>query len=222
PQLDRADRRALSEQRNAQRRAMAKPPRIGAAFGELRRLSLEVGHVNSALFKHRAFDDGATPARSHQTYVYGNCAMMGHDSQSVPLTFEEGGAVSATEACRTLDHVVQHGLKVARRRADDPQNLRRRRLLFLRLNQLAVARLEFPQRLGLTLRGLGHALLQIADLGVVLGRLTGPKGLGFPGLRGLWTPAHWPPLASYESAGDTLGEPVSQGKRTHRLNVGST
>src|SRR5262249_44695168 len=130
---------------------MAEPPRIGAAFGELHRLSLEVGHVNSALFKHRASDDGTPPARSHQTYLYGNCAMMGHDTQGVPIKFEEGCTVSATEACRTLDHAVQHGLKVARRRADDPQNLRRRRLLLKRLKQLAVACLELTQRLRLAL-----------------------------------------------------------------------
>src|SRR5262245_48995246 len=60
-----------------------------------------------------------------------------------------------------------------------------------------------------------QALLQIADPGtVVLGRPTGNRGLGFLGLRGLWIPAHRPPLASYDSARARLGEPVSQGKGT--------
>jgi hypothetical protein len=36
-------------------------------------------------------------------------------------------------------------------------------------------------------------------------------GLGF-GLRRLWTPAHRPPLASSESAGDRLGERARLGK----------
>jgi len=100
--------------------------------------------VDRLPIKYRTSDDGTPPARSHQTYVYGNGAMMGHDTQGLPIKLEEGRAVSATEARRTLDHVVQHGLKVARRRADDPQNLRRRRLLLKRLNQLAVTCLELP------------------------------------------------------------------------------
>jgi hypothetical protein len=58
-----------------------------------------------------------------------------------------------------------------------------------------------------------QALLQVAESGVVLGRLAGNRGLAFLGLPGLWTPAHAPPLASYESAGDRLGECAAIGKR---------
>src|SRR4030095_1437847 len=56
-------------------------------------------------------------------------------------------------------------------------------------------------------------LLKVAPPGAVaLGRRAGYTRLGFLGLRGLWTPAHRPPLASYESAGDRLGEGVHMGK----------
>src|SRR5215470_10908015 len=58
-------------------------------------------------------------------------------------------------------------------------------------------------------------LLQVAHpSAIVLERLAGNWGLGFLGLRGPWTPAHGPPFTTDESAGDTLGEPVSQGKGT--------
>src|SRR5262249_263505 len=72
----------------------------------------------------------------------------------------------------------------------------------------------------LALEHLRQPLLQVADLcAVVLGRLTGNRGLAFLGLGGLWTPAHRPPLTTYESAGGTLGEPVSQGKGTANRNL---
>src|SRR5215510_5964483 len=62
---------------------------------------------------------------------------------------------------------------------------------------------------------LRQALLKVADLSAVtLGRRAGDRGLGFLGLRGLWTPAHEPPFACYESAGDRLGERAQLGKRT--------
>src|SRR5262245_31979158 len=94
---------------------------------------------------------------------------------------------------------VEHRLQVGRRGGDRPQNLGRRRLLLLRLNQLAVTRLELLPRLR-------QALLEVADPGAVaLGGLAGSRGLGLLGLSGLWTPGHQPPLA-YESAGDRLGE----------------
>ena len=65
-----------------------------------------------------------------------------------------------------------------------------------------------------------QALLQVANPGaLVLGRVAGNRGLGFLGLRGLWTPTHEPPLASFKWAGDTLGEPVSQGKGTANRNL---
>ena len=78
----------------------------------------------------------------------------------------------------------------------------------VRLCQLAVACLELSAALPPPLERLRQALLQVADpSAVVLGRLAGDRGLGFDlGLRGLWTPTHRPPLASYESAGDRLGE----------------
>src|SRR5262245_13443790 len=78
--------------------------------------------------------------------------------------------------------------------------------LFSSLCEFAVSCLELRLSLRQTLR-------QVADPGVfAFGRLMGNRGLGFLGLRGLWTPAHQPLLASYEVAGDRLGEPAGRGK----------
>src|SRR4029453_10436474 len=106
-----------------------------------------------------------------------------------------------------------HRLDVRLRAADDPQDFAGGRLLFLRLNQFAVACLELLLRLR-------QALLKVADpRAVALGRLATNRRLGFLGLRGLWTPAHRPPLASYDSAGDRLGEPVNHHKGTANSNL---
>src|SRR5215510_9719873 len=90
---------------------------------------------------------------------------------------------------------VEYRLEVARGTADEAQDLARRRLLLLRLNQLTVARLELPQRLR-------QACLQVADPGaVVRGRRAGKGGLRFLGLRRLWTPTHLPPRAPMNRPG---------------------
>jgi hypothetical protein len=87
----------------------------------------------------------------------------------------------------------------------------RRGELFPSLCQFPIACLELTQRLRLA-RFL-KTLLHVADPSVVvLGRLAGDRGLGFPGLRRLWTSTHEPPFASYESAGDRLGERARLGK----------
>src|SRR5262245_8254304 len=80
----------------------------------------------------------------------------------------------------------------------------RRRELFPSLCQLAVARLELPQRLDLVPQRPREALLQVADLRPIILGPAANRGLGFLGLGGLWTPAHRPPLVTYESAGDRL------------------
>src|SRR5262249_38764658 len=100
--------------------------------------------------------------------------------------------------------------------ANEGKDFARCRPLFLRRDQLAAPCRERPQRLRLVPKSLRQALLQVADPGVVPGRLTGNRELGFLGLRWLWTPAHRSPLASYDSAGDRLGEPVNQGKGTRQ------
>src|SRR5262249_49288076 len=97
----------------------------------------------------------------------------------------ERRAVTSQEAPRALHDRIEDGLWVRRRGADHSQNLRRGRLLGSRLSKL---------------------LIEIDDPSAVLGQPTGNRGLGFLGLGRLWTPAHRPPLASYESAGDRLGE----------------
>src|SRR5262245_8865711 len=158
--------------------------------------------------------------------------------RSRPITRAESKLLSALvepEVCqlrfaergRTLENRIEHRLRVRRRAGDDPQDLAGRRLLFERLSGLNMRHLEllpglhqfrvaclelFPR--------LRKALLQVADQGVlVLGRFAGDTGLGFLRLRGLWNPAHRPPLASYDSAGDTLGERVSQGKANRNLSL---
>src|SRR5215510_2960831 len=102
---------------------------------------------------------------------------------------------------RAPDDGVKHWLGIGRRARNHAQDLGRGGLLLLRL-RLVSERLR-------------QTLLQVADPGaVVLGGLAGGRGLGFLGLRGPWTSAHRPPLASYESAGDRLGERARVGKRS--------
>src|SRR5262249_13336000 len=72
---------------------------------------------------------------------------------------------------------VEHRLEVARRAADDAQDLAGGSLLLLGLDQLLVACLELTSRLrlalyrfSLTLQRRRQALLQVADLGAVVRR----------------------------------------------------
>src|SRR4029453_10487023 len=102
--------------------------------------------------------------------------------------------------------------EVGRRVADHAQDLAGRGLLILRLNQLAVARLELPQRLC-------QALLNVVSRGALaLLRLARARELGLDfSLRGLSTTTHRPLLACssrYHRAGtdDRLGERVRVGK----------
>src|SRR5215831_384774 len=110
------------------------------------------------------------------------------------------------EACGLFQDGVEHRLRVGGPPANDSQDLTGSALAIQRRNQLPVTCLELLLRLRFVSERLRQPLLKIVDLGLVFGRLGGDWGLGFLGLRWLWTPAHRPPLASYESAGDRLGE----------------
>jgi hypothetical protein len=73
----------------------------------------------------------------------------------------------------------------------------------LRTSLVAASRL---QGFSFALLCLRQALLKVVDPSALgLWQLAGDRGLGF-GLRGLWTPAHSPPLALTLKAEDRLGE----------------
>src|SRR5262245_11632854 len=125
---------------------------------------------------------------------FGGSSTVNQGAQDLAVELADHTGVGTAKPSDALDQRIEHRLRVGRCAANDSQDVGRRLLL---------------------IEGVSQALLQIADPSVVvLGRLASNGGLGFLGLRGLWTPAHWPPLASYESAGDRLGEPVNQGKGT--------
>src|SRR5262245_49528889 len=137
-----------------------------------------------------------------------------------PIEAKHSDQVPVAQPLRALRDCIEDWLGICGRARDDAQDLGRGRLLLLGLNQFVISCLELLPRLRLALdrlrlipKSLRKALLQVADpRPLVLRRPAGNRGLGLLGLRGLWTPAHRPPLASYESAGDTLGEPVYWGK----------
>jgi len=166
------------------------------------RLTGEIGDV-----KCRAVDDGP-PDHRRATHPEATCVIDrhlrhelaggGHRAQAVALHEDHPPVVDAAEPYGAGDDCVEHGLGVGRRTRDDIQDLAGGRLLFLRLNQLAIARLELPQRLRLELQCLRQALLKVADLGAfVLRRLTGERCLGVRlTLRALCTATHQPSLPS--------------------------
>jgi hypothetical protein len=69
-----------------------------------------------------------------------------------PVIGDDLSATSLTESSGVVRDRVEDWLDIRWRTGDYPQDLTRRRLLLLRLNQLAVAGLELPQ-------GLRQALL---------------------------------------------------------------
>ncbi len=85
-------------------------------------------------------------------------AMSCGDPQHVPIDDEECAAVRAANPDAAPGDPVEDGLRVSRRGADDPQDLRRGRLLLQALSQ---ARLKLASAggrslgFGLRLRGLG-------------------------------------------------------------------
>src|SRR5262249_40180769 len=122
------------------------------------------------------------------------------------------GVVGPAHARGAFGHCGEDWLKLSRRPADHPKDLAGGRLLFLRLNQFAVACLELLLRLRQELQGLGQTLLRVTDLGVLIRpRLAVTGGLGFA-LCWVGPPTHLSPLPPYESAGDRLGERARVGK----------
>jgi hypothetical protein len=78
-----------------------------------------------------------THARETNTDLLRDRTPVGGYAQVLPVEFVNGRVVSLTEARRTSDYNLQHGLEFGRRSADDLKNLRSRRLLFPRIVQLA-------------------------------------------------------------------------------------
>jgi hypothetical protein len=104
---------------------------------------------------------------------------MSHKTHAAFVHAKNARVIGLANASRTRGYRVESRKEIRRRATDHVQDLAGRRLLFVRLNQLAVTRLEFPQRLGLALGGLRQALLKVAGpRALVLGRLGGDRELG--------------------------------------------
>src|SRR6516165_5734690 len=78
-----------------------------------------------------------THARETNTDLLRDRTPVGGYTQVLPVEFVNGRVVSLTEACRTPDDDLQHGLEFGRRSTDDLENLGCRPLLFKRLVTLA-------------------------------------------------------------------------------------
>src|SRR4029453_10786118 len=209
--LNRPDRGPLPQQWDGERGPKAEPSCELATLGKFRRLGPAIVDMNSP-----SFQDSSTRAQAAGDWNrvdHRDRPVMRRKPKLIAVTQTHHGVKGLAEPCRVRRDSIEDRLEVGRRVADHAQDLAGRGLLLLRLNQLAVARLELPQRLRLALERLRQALLQVADPGgIVLERLAGNGGLGFLRLRRLLAPTHQPLLASYESVGDRLGERGRVGK----------
>src|SRR4029453_3174907 len=192
--LNRPDRGPLPQQWDGERGPKAEPSCELATLGKFRRLGPHIVDMNSPSFQDSS--PRAQAAGDWNRVDHRDRPVMRRKPKLIAVPQTNHGVKGLAEPCRVRRDSIEDRLEVGRRVADHAQDLAGRGPVLLRLNQLAVARLELPQRLR-------QALLKVADLGAVgLGRLAGNGELGFDlGLRGLWTPAHRPPLASCESDG---------------------
>ena len=72
---------------------------------------------------------------------FGGVVVLGDLVDQLAVELKERAEESVAQPHGASDDRVEHRLHVGRRAADDPQDLARRRLLFQRLRQIAVARL---------------------------------------------------------------------------------
>ena len=128
---------------------MAQAFREGAAFGKFLRLRPEINYTNRFSLENRTACNLPTHARETNAELLRDRTPVGGYTQVLPVQFEKGYVVCFAVACRAPDDDFQHGLEFGRRSADDPKNLRRSRLLFLRLVQFAAkpCGLSFPNLL---------------------------------------------------------------------------
>src|SRR5262249_49238838 len=152
----------------------------------------QVSDMNSSFVQHRS----AVRRPTDQ----GDCELAdgppgrdrtGMSDYDKPIAFspEDLGVGRLAQPRGTLRHGVEHGMEVGRRAADDSPELGCRRLLLVRLSQVATARLELPKRLRLALQRLRQLLLEVADPRAFVV----PRALGFAALalHALASPTHW-------------------------------
>ena len=113
-ELDDADRCTLAHEGNTQRGAKTHLRREGARFGELLRLSLEVGDLNGSLLQHGTPAQGAPHDRKPEVHGLGDRAMVGGWAQVISVNPQNGHVVGSAEARGALQHCVQNGLQIRR------------------------------------------------------------------------------------------------------------
>src|SRR6516162_2887000 len=116
---------------------MSKPSREGASFGKFLRLRLEINYMHRSSLENRATRNLATKARETNADFLRNRTPVGGRMQVLLVEFKYGQVVRFAEARRTFGDNLKHGLECGRRSTDNLKNLRRGRLLFLRLFQFS-------------------------------------------------------------------------------------
>ena len=93
--------------------------------------------MNMPPLENGASSDGSSHARDWDAEVDWNRALVGGRPQVFAVESENDRVVGSAEARRTLDDDLQDWLEPRRRGADNPQDLRGRRLLLQRLRKFA-------------------------------------------------------------------------------------
>jgi hypothetical protein len=118
----------------------------GASFGKFLRLRLEINYMNRFSLEYRAAGNMSTNMERNAD-ILPNSTPVGGRTQVLVVEFKNGHVVRFAEPGRTSRDNLQHGLEFGRRSADYLKNLRRGRLLFLRVVQFAgEPRPRFPGR----------------------------------------------------------------------------
>src|SRR5215469_3924661 len=141
---------------------MPESSRESVSLGKFLRLRLEINYMHRSSLENRAPRNLATNARETNANFLPNCAPMGGRVQALAVEFKNRYVIRIAKARRTPRNNLKHRLECARRSADNLKNLRRGRLLFLRVMQCT---------------GEPHELSFVGDSEAATGlrRLTAPK-----------------------------------------------
>ena len=138
---DCADRLVLLEHRHAQNRANAKlldnvdGERVPIPVGLRRRIVVDVDH----LFRVDRAKQAGSRAGLRRGHLDRRRKVPRGDAKAAVLAQPQSSILRRANLYGVQQHGLEHGLQLARRAGNDPQHLRRRRLLLQRFGQLARA-----------------------------------------------------------------------------------
>jgi len=114
-ELDAADGDTPSQQRNAENRAKAEPPRVLDRVGKLAVFVLEVGDLYRARLEHRSAPDRPADQREREVSgALGDRTVMRDEGQPVALAAEDASILCLAQAGGALRDSVEHRLDVGR------------------------------------------------------------------------------------------------------------